>query len=213
MGTLTVRGLAVAPGGRPLLRGLDFELAPGARVALVGPSGTGKTSTLRALALLDASLEGELRLDERAPLEIGVPLWRRRVQLVAQRAIFFGGLVQEELARPFAYKSAERGFAEDEARALLERLGLADKWDAKIDTLSEGERQRVGFARALVSHPDVLLLDEPTSALDEVAALGVEALLDERRAELGVVLVTHGDAQIARLDARPIDLSRLTVDA
>jgi ABC-type iron transport system FetAB ATPase subunit len=212
MATLTVRGLVVGPGGQPLLRGLDFALAPGERVALVGPSGTGKTSALRALAWLDATLGGELRLDGQTPPDLGVPRWRRRVQLVAQRAIFFGGLVHEELARPFGYASAERAFPLDEARGLLDRLGLADKWDAKIDTLSEGERQRVGFARALVSRPDVLLLDEPTSALDDGAASKIEGLLHERREELGVVLVSHGEAQRERLDARPIDLSGLRTD-
>lgn len=205
MARLEVRALAVGRGGRRLLEGLSFTLAAGERVALVGPSGVGKTTALRAIALLDDPLAGELRLDGRTPAELGVPRWRRRVTLLAQRAWFFGGTVAEELARPFAYRAAERPFDADEARQRLAALGLAGAWDRPVDELSEGERQRVALVRALSVRPDVLLLDEPTSALDPDATAAAEALLG-RREDLSLVLVSHREAQRARLGARPVEL-------
>src|SRR5690606_13369201 len=124
-----VRDLAAGRRGRALVRGLGFALEPGERVALVGPSGAGKTTVLRALCLLDDPLGGELALDGRTPEEIGVPRWRRRVALVAQRAVFFGGTVEAELARAFTYASAGRAFDPARARAILERVGLGATWD------------------------------------------------------------------------------------
>ncbi|HJL17638.1 MAG TPA: ATP-binding cassette domain-containing protein [Sandaracinaceae bacterium LLY-WYZ-13_1] len=211
MATLEVRDLAVGRGDRRLLAGLSFTLAPGIRVALTGPSGVGKTTALRALCLLDEPFEGTLALDGASPEQLGVPRWRRRVVLVAQRASFFGGTVGEELARPFTFRSADAAFDADRARERLAALGLAPGWDAPVEALSEGERQRVALVRALGVEPDVLLLDEPTSALDPDAARAAEAMLcaDDR----ALVLVSHDEAQRARLDATPLDLRERRVDA
>ncbi len=189
-----------------LVRGLSFELAAGERVALVGRSGIGKTTVLRALSLLDDPLAGELSLDGASPEAIGVVRWRRRVALVTQRAIFFGGRVREELARPFSYASAEAPFDEARARALLERVDLASAWERPAHELSEGERQRVAIVRSLCLDPDVLLLDEPTSALDPESARRVESLLEER----ALVVVSHDAAQRERLGARAIQLEALS---
>lgn len=190
-----------------MLAGLAFELGPGGRVALVGRSGSGKTTVLRALCMLDDPIAGEITLDGAGPEEIGIVRWRRRVALVAQRAAFFGDTVGGELARPFTYASAEAPFDARRARGLLERLGLADAWDRPAHELSEGERQRVALARALGVDPDVLLLDEPTSALDPESVERVEAVLAEAR--VAIVLVTHAVAQRERLGAEEIALEAL----
>jgi ABC-type iron transport system FetAB ATPase subunit len=215
--TFEVRDLAVGHVGpegrghaRALLRGLSFTVGSGERVALVGPSGAGKTTVLRALALLDDPLEGTLALDGRSPEAHGVVRWRRRVVLVAQRAVFFGGTVADELARPFTYASAERPFDAAWARAHLAEVGLERAWERPVERLSEGERQRVAFVRALALRPSVLLLDEPTSALDPVSTEKVEALL--AGADVAIVLVTHHEAQRERLHAKTVDLAPLRVD-
>ncbi|MDQ3034160.1 MAG: ATP-binding cassette domain-containing protein [Myxococcota bacterium] len=211
MARFSARDLSVGhPGAAPLVVGLHLELDDGARVALVGPSGAGKTTLLRALALLSDPLAGELELDGRAPHAHGIPSWRRRVVLCAQRPTFFGGRVGDELARAFGYRASSRPFEPDEARALLSRVRLGDAWEREAETLSEGERQRVALVRALLVEPRVLLLDEPTSALDPDATRAVEALLDERsRAHgLALVVVSHDEAQRDRLSARAIQLKR-----
>ncbi len=204
-----VRELAAGPSGRALVRGLSFTLSAGERVALMGPSGIGKTTVLRALALLDDPVSGALALDGKAPDEHGVVRWRRQVVLLSQRSVFFGGSVKDELARPFGYASASAPFDPERARSLLREVGLDAKWEQAIEQLSEGERQRVAFVRALAIQPSVLLLDEPTSALDPDSTAKAEALLAQARA--AIVLVSHSADQRARLAAREIDLAALRV--
>ena len=209
MGSFVVRDLAAGPRGRALVRGLSFSLGPGERVALAGPSGIGKTTVLRALCLLDDPIEGALALDGKTPEELGAVRWRRRVVLLSQRAVFFGGAVAEELARPFTYASSEGSFDAGEARAMLGALSLASAWDRPVAQLSEGERQRVSLVRALLVRPSVLLLDEPTSALDPASTEAVEALV--AKSEAAIVLVSHAAAQRERMGARAIDLGALRV--
>jgi len=206
-----VRELAAGPRGRALLRGLSFSVGPGERVALAGPSGIGKTTVLRALSLLDDPLEGELSLDGQTPDALGVVRWRRRVVLVSQRAVFFGGTVAEELARPFTYAASDAPFDRERARALLAALELPSAWERPAAELSEGERQRVALVRALALRPSVLLLDEPTSALDPASIEKVEALLAE--SEAAIVLVSHAAQQRERMGARAIELAALRVPA
>lgn len=208
--SFVVRDLEAGPRARALVRGLSFTLERGERVAIVGPSGAGKTTVLRALCLLDDPLAGELTLGGRAPEDIGIVRWRRRVALVPQRAVFFGGTVESELSRPFTYAAADAAFDADRARGMLDRVGLARAWDRPAHELSEGERQRVAIVRSLGLEPSVLLLDEPTSALDPAATEIVEALIAETGA--AIVLVTHDVAQRERLGAREIELSRLRVE-
>lgn len=195
--TLRAEALSVGHGGVALQAGLTLEVEPGRCLAVVGPSGCGKTTLLRALAWLDAPLAGELSLGGESPREMSFPRWRRRVIYVAQRATFFGDPVSDELARPFAYGTADEAFDADAAREALAAVGLADKWDAASDTLSEGERQRLALVRAGLLGSDVLLLDEPTSALDEATATRAEAWLGELGCAL--VLVSHDAAQRSRL--------------
>lgn len=201
-----VSELSVGRGDAPLLRGLSFCLAEGARVALTGPSGIGKTSALRAIAALDPSWSGSLALDGQSPEAMGAPRWRRRVMWLPQRAVFFGGSVASELARAFGYAASEGAKLDlDAARAQLAQLGLEGVLERRVEELSEGERQRVALVRALVLEPQVLLLDEPTSALDARSRDAVEVALRGR----ALVVVTHDDAWREKLDAAPVDLQAL----
>ena len=156
--------------------------------ALVGPSGAGKTSILRAVAGLAAPERGRVSLDGRvlfdAATGIDRPPEERRIGFVFQEYALFPHMTVEQNV---AYAGGERG-----ARA-LDRFGIAHLTKARPGELSGGERQRVGLARAHARDPDVLLLDEPISALDTHTRAGVRAelrtILD--RLDLPVLLVTH----------------------
>lgn len=198
------RELAIGHGGVALQRDLGFALEPGGRLAVVGPSGCGKTTLLRALAMLDAPLAGAVTLDDAAPEAMGYPTWRRRVIYVAQRAVFFGGTLAEELARPFGYRHATGRYEPAAARASLDAVRVRHALETPVETLSEGERQRVALVRAALLEPRVLLLDEPTSALDAATTEAVEAWLLETAAAL--VVVTHDPAQQARVSQTSLTL-------
>lgn len=192
------------PGGAARLSGISFRVANGGRVALSGPSGMGKTTLLRALAWLDSPRSGLVTLNGRSPLEMGVPSWRRRVAMVAQRPQFFSGTVREELARPFSYRVSNSAFDGANAEQVLARLGVDQLVDREALRLSEGEKQRVSLVRTLLLEPSVILLDEPTSALDSEMQIRVETLLAERA--IAQIWVTHDRAQCERIGAEEIDL-------
>lgn len=169
----------------------DLKVAPGECLALLGPSGAGKTLLLRALADLDPG-EGEAWLDGVERRHVSACEWRRRVGYLATESGWW-----EETAAPHFRDRAR-------AEALAARLGLADGvLDRPLRQLSTGERQRLALIRLLENEPRVLLLDEPTSALDAAAEEKVEALLKERLgAGAVIVLVTHDPAQARRLARR-----------
>jgi phosphate-transporting ATPase len=169
----------------------DFELAPGAALAVVGPSGSGKSLFLRALADLDPN-EGDLRLAGEAREAMPGPTWRRRVTYVPAESGWWADHVGEHFTDWQA------------ALGCIEGLGFqAECGDWPISRLSTGERQRLALARAFVQEPDILLLDEPTSGLDVQMTLAVEARLkDFQAAGGGLVFTTHDPAQARRLARR-----------
>jgi molybdate transport system ATP-binding protein len=173
---------------------LDVELSVGGEtVALVGPSGAGKTTVLRAIAGLRRPDRGRIALGERAWFDatagVDLPPERRSVGLVFQEYALFPHLT---VRANVAFGGATR------ADELLERFGIARLAGVKPANLSGGERQRVALARALARDPEVLLLDEPLSALDAHTRAVVRGQLQDLLRELGLpsLLVTHdfGDA-------------------
>jgi len=162
--------------GRPVLEGLDLEIAPGEFVALIGRSGSGKSTLLRILSGLDQEYAGEVRHPGRTAVAFQEPRllpWRRVLDNVAL------GLPDDDP------KAA--------ARQALDEVGLAERAGAWPLTLSGGEAQRVSLARALVRRPDLLLLDEPFGALDALTRLSVHRLVLDlwQRHRPSVLLVTH----------------------
>lgn len=176
---------------RPGLGPLRLHVAAGECVAVAGPSGSGKSFLLRAVANLDPA-EGAVSLDGAMRESMAAPAWRRLVAYVATEPGWWADTVREHFS--------------DWARALplVTRLGLpADCAGWPVTRLSTGERQRLGLARTLVTQPRMLLLDEPTSGLDGAATAVVEELVAEFRADGGGVLwVTHDTAQAARVASR-----------
>lgn len=200
------------PDGRWLWRDLTFSLGEGESLAIVGPTGSGKTRLLRILALLDEPAAGSLGFQGRPVAEWDVRRYRSAVGYLCQEPqVVSGGWVEEELALLFGF-AAHRGrhFDREHARILAERFGRSAEFlTLPTETLSGGEKAILALIRALQTDPCVLLLDELTAALDPEASEAVERfLLDWVGAAAGRALlwVTHDAAQRQRVCTRQIAL-------
>ena len=175
---------------RPVLGALNLAVERGQRVAILGPSGIGKSTLLRILAGLDRDFHGQLQGGEKLALVFQEPVllpWRRAVANI----------------------TLPTGCDQAQARALLADVGLAGHEDKFPRQLSLGQQRRLSLARAFAASPDILLMDEPFASLDPDTAgrmLDLTArLLD--RSGAGLILVTHDAAEAARLGAAPIRLA------
>ena len=193
---LSVRGLEKAYHGRPVLNGIDLDVAQHQVVVLIGASGSGKSTLLRCIDLLEEIDDGQIFLDGRdiSDPRIDADQARQAMGMVFQAFNLFPhmtALANVALAPRVVHGSTRRD-AEERGRELLARVGLADKADAYPDKLSGGQQQRVSIARALAYEPKLLLLDEITSALDPELVGEVLALVGEL-ATTGstIVMATH----------------------
>ncbi|PZR54973.1 ABC transporter ATP-binding protein [Xylanimonas oleitrophica] len=191
-----------------ILRGIDLSVAPGEHVAVVGRSGTGKSTLLNILGLLDSPTHGDYLLE-------GTPIGRLGSRARARRRgddfgfvfqqfnLLAGRTAVENVAAPLLYARGRKFWQRKRlATQMLERVGLGERLDTMPEKLSGGEQQRVAIARALVRGPRVILADEPTGALDVDTGRAVMDLLDTAAAETGAALVTitHDLAIAARAD-------------
>jgi len=197
---IAVRGLVLRRGAREVLRGVDLDVAPGEICALMGASGAGKSTVLRAIAGLEPFDAGTiavggvtLRPGPLPPQRALAPL-RRAVGMVFQAHALFEHLTALEnvMLAPVHALGADRTEAERAATALLDSLGVAHRAAAYPRQLSGGEQQRVAIARALAPNPSFLLMDEPTSALDPARRESLGGALRALAAQgRGLLVSTH----------------------
>ena len=188
---LELAGVRHVYGGRVVLDLDRFVVARGARVAIVGANGSGKSTLLRLLALLERPTEGQVLFE--GAVVTGVAAARRRITLVEQRPILFGGTVFENLAFGLRVRGTGRTDVQQRIDAVAGRLGVTSLLGRRRHELSDGEVQRVAVARALVVEPDLLLLDEPVSSADRAAAQTLYRALAEEQARrsLAICLASH----------------------
>lgn len=182
-----------------LVEDATFEVQTGEVLAIVGPSGSGKSSLLRLLNRLDEPTSGTVYVEGADYRHIAPRDLRRKLGLVNQRPYLFPGTVEQNLQ--FGPQQRGEFLPPDSIEQLLTRVGLKGYAGRNIANLSGGEAQRVSVARTLANSPLILLLDEPTSALDETSKLEVESAIQNVIRDQGMtcVLVTHDTAQAARL--------------
>ena len=187
-----------------LVEDATFEVRTGEVLAIVGPSGSGKSSLLRLLNRLDEPTNGTFYVEGTDYREIAPRALRRKLGLVNQRPYLFPGTVDQNLR--FGPAQHGESLSQDSIEQLLAQVGLKGYASRNVANLSGGEAQRVSVARTLANAPLVLLLDEPTSALDDTSKLEVESSIRSvvRDQGLTCVLVTHDTVQAARLAARAL---------
>jgi putative ABC transport system ATP-binding protein len=188
--------------GVTLVNDITVQLGAGEVLAVVGPSGSGKSSFLRLLNRLDEPTSGTVFLEGIDYRQLPPRALRRKVGMVTQRAFMFPGTVAQNLS--FGPRQRGETLSDAQAQKLLARVGLPGYGARDVVNLSGGEAQRVSLARALANSPVVLLLDEPTSALDDEAKSGVESLIREiiHDSRLTCVVVTHEISQATRMADR-----------
>jgi phosphonate transport system ATP-binding protein len=209
---LRIEDLVVRYGrGDPVISGVSLDVGEHEVVGLIGASGAGKSTLLRAVQRLVEPAAGRVWLDGTeltALARTELRGARRRLGMIFQEHALVGRLTVMEnvlagtLGRTGFWRSVRRRFATAdvaEAFALLERVGLTGFEDARADQLSGGQKQRVGIARALIQHPDVLLVDEPTASLDPATSVRIMTLITEICRERGLAaLINLHDVPLAR---------------
>ena len=193
---LEIRGLRKSFGPNEVLRGIDLSVAAHEVVCLIGASGSGKSTLLRCVNLLEPVTAGAILLSGQEITAPGVDenLVRRHIGIVFQSFNLFPHMtvLKNVTLGPVKVLRTPKSAAIEEARALLDRFGLADKAADYPDRLSGGQQQRVAIVRALALHPRIMLLDEVTSALDpELVAEVLEVITELAATGMTMLIATH----------------------
>ena len=193
---LHIKNLSKCYGDSKVLKNINISVKKGEVVVIIGPSGCGKSTLLRCLNGLEEIQEGEVLLDDQVvnPNKKNLSKNREKIGMVFQSYDLFPHLtiLQNVTLAPIKVKKRNRREVEKEALELLERVGLRSKKDDYPRQLSGGQKQRVAIVRALIMHPEVLLLDEITAALDpEMVREVLDVVLDLAKEGRTMVIVTH----------------------
>lgn len=196
---IEIQSLSKSFNDHQVLNQIDLKIEKGKVVVIIGPSGTGKSTLLRCINYLEQPEQGKIKLEG---LEVDftkitkqeIQLLRSRTSMVFQNSnLYRNKTALENITTPLTLvKKMNPAEAEKIGLQLLERVGMLDKKDAYPETLSGGEKQRVGIARALGVNPDIILFDEPTSALDpELVKEVLDVIKDLARQHTTMLIVTH----------------------
>ena len=203
---LEISHLGKVFGDHVVLRDISLDVLPGEVISVIGSSGSGKSTMLRCVNLLETPTSGEIRYRGQDILRSEMPLteYRAKVGMVFQQFNLFGNMnVLANCVRPqqiVLRRSREE--AEENAMKYLEKVGMAAYVNARPSQLSGGQKQRVAIARALAKNPKILLCDEPTGALDYNTGKTILKLLQDTCRSTGrtVIVITHNQALTAMAD-------------
>jgi polar amino acid transport system ATP-binding protein len=193
---ISVSGLRKSFGTNEVLKGLDVQITEGEVVCVIGPSGSGKSTFLRCLNKLEDITAGTVIVDgfDLTAKNVDINEVRQHIGMVFQNFNLFPHMtvVQNIMLAPVELKKSSTADARAVALALLDRVGLSDKANARPAELSGGQKQRVAIARALAVNPDIMLFDEATSALDpEMVGEVLQVIRDLAAEGMTMVVVTH----------------------
>ena len=179
-----------------VLKGISTSITRGEVVSIIGPSGGGKSTFLRCLNLLEEPTDGKVYFKDQdiTDKKLNICEYRQKIGMVFQNFNVFPNMtVLENITlAPILEKKIPRAEAEEEAMALLRRVGLEEKAKEYPRKLSGGQKQRLAIVRALAMHPEVMLFDEPTSALDPEMVKEVLSVIEElARSGMTILIVTH----------------------
>ena len=199
------------PGGQEALAELSLSIDKGEMVFVTGHSGAGKSTLLKLIALIERPTSGQVIVDGQNTSRVRrrrIPKYRRQIGMVFQdHKLLYERSVADNVALPLIIAGVGQREAGKRVRAALDQVGLLHKENKNPETLSAGEQQRVGIARAIVTRPKLLIADEPTGNLDPDLSLEVMRIF-RRFNEVGVTLLiaSHDIALIDKLGCRRIEL-------
>ena len=203
MGELRLKNLDIRYGDQPVIRNFNLTVADGEMVSILGPSGAGKTTILKAIAGLMEPAAGQILIDGRSVL--GLPPEKRDAVMVFQKPLLFPFMNVEH---NIGFGLRMKGWSEKQVRTRIEHIMALTQLDGlghrKVHEISGGQQQRVSLARALVLEPAILLLDEPLSNLDANLRQQMRELIRDIHAQVGVttLFVTHDQAEALTLSHR-----------
>ncbi|SHE62682.1 polar amino acid transport system ATP-binding protein [Atopostipes suicloacalis DSM 15692] len=212
--SLIVENLSKSFNNQPVIKNYHLTIDENEIVALVGRSGTGKTTFLRLINNLELADQGTIQMNDDSLVKdgayvgkVGQRNYQNRMGMVFQNYELFPNLsvLENLLEAPLAQKLGSKEELKDRAMELLNSMEIVDKIDAMPSTLSGGQAQRVAIARAMMLSPDILCFDEPTSALDEESAKNIGKLIQTIAQQgTGILIVTHDNTFAKKYSTRII---------